>query len=133
VNVPEAELTDLRGRINTAKWPERETVADDSQGVPLAMMQELAHYWAADYDWRACEPPVTSAVLGHASQGHPAGRPHQGRRPGQHHALLADRHGGFVGPPLLGNKLSLCGHFAAWEQPKLWSEEVRAGFRPLRK
>jgi hypothetical protein len=44
VNVPEAELTDLRSRINAAKWPERETVTDDSQGVPLAMMQELARY-----------------------------------------------------------------------------------------
>src|SRR5580693_2633503 len=42
VNVPEAELTDLRSRINAAKWPERETVTDDSQGVPLAMMRELA-------------------------------------------------------------------------------------------
>jgi hypothetical protein len=41
--------------INAAKWPERETVTDDSQGVPLAMMQELARYWAADYDWRKCE------------------------------------------------------------------------------
>ena len=55
VNVPEAELTELRRRINAAKWPERETVTDDSQGVPLAMIQELARYWAADYDWRACE------------------------------------------------------------------------------
>ena len=55
VNVPEAELTDLRSRINAAKWPERETVTDDSQGVPLAMMQELARYWTADYDWRKCE------------------------------------------------------------------------------
>ena len=42
---PEAELTDLRRRINATRWPERETVTDDSQGVPLAMMQELARYW----------------------------------------------------------------------------------------
>ena len=42
VSVPEADLTELRRRINAAKWPERETVTDDSQGVPLAMMQELA-------------------------------------------------------------------------------------------
>src|ERR1700733_10876629 len=55
VNVPEAELDDLRSRVNAAKWPGRETVTDDSQGVPLAMMQELARYWAADYDWRKCE------------------------------------------------------------------------------
>jgi Epoxide hydrolase N terminus len=55
VNVPEAEFADLRRRVNAAKWPGRETVTDDSQGVPLAMMQELARYWAADYDWRKCE------------------------------------------------------------------------------
>src|SRR5271169_4244775 len=60
VNVPEAELTDLRSRINAAKWPERETVTDDSQGVPLAMMQELARYWAADYDWRKCEAKLNA-------------------------------------------------------------------------
>src|SRR3984885_6168000 len=60
VDVPEAELTDLRRRINAAKWPERETVTDDSQGVPLAMMQELARYWAADYDWRKCEAKLNT-------------------------------------------------------------------------
>jgi hypothetical protein len=46
VNVPETELADLRSRINATKWPERETVTDDSQGVPLAMIQELARHWA---------------------------------------------------------------------------------------
>jgi len=55
INVPEAELAELRKRINATRWPERETVADDSQGVPLAMIQELARYWAKDYDWRKCE------------------------------------------------------------------------------
>src|SRR5512145_1627240 len=55
VNVPEAELTELRRRINATKWPERETVTDFSQGVPLATMQKLAQYWAEDYDWRKCE------------------------------------------------------------------------------
>jgi hypothetical protein len=60
VNVPGAELTDLRSRIYAAKWPERETVADDSQGVPLAMMQELARYWATDYDWRECEAKLNA-------------------------------------------------------------------------
>ena len=60
VNIPEAELTDLRSRINAAKWPERETVTDDSQGVPLAIMQELARYWAADYDWRKCEAKLNA-------------------------------------------------------------------------
>ena len=55
LNVPEAELTELRRRINATRWPERETVIDDSQGVRLAMMQELARYWGTDYDWRRCE------------------------------------------------------------------------------
>src|SRR5438094_3390822 len=54
-NVSEAELTELRRRINATKWPERETVADASQGVQLATMQELSRYWGTDYDWRTCE------------------------------------------------------------------------------
>jgi pimeloyl-ACP methyl ester carboxylesterase len=55
VNVPEAELTELRRRINATKWPERETVTDASQGVQLATIQELARYWATKYDWRKVE------------------------------------------------------------------------------
>jgi pimeloyl-ACP methyl ester carboxylesterase len=55
VEVPEEELTDLCRRIAATRWPEKETVADESQGVPLAMTQDLARYWATDYDWRNCE------------------------------------------------------------------------------
>ena len=55
LDVPEAELTDLRRRINATRWPERETVTDASQGVQLATTQALARYWATDYDWRKCE------------------------------------------------------------------------------
>jgi hypothetical protein len=55
VGFSEAELTELRRRVNATRWPEHETVTDDSQGVRLAMMQELARYWATDYDWRKCE------------------------------------------------------------------------------
>jgi pimeloyl-ACP methyl ester carboxylesterase len=55
VNVPEQALVDLRRRIATTRWPEKETVPDQSQGVPLAMIQALAGYWATDYDWRPCE------------------------------------------------------------------------------
>jgi pimeloyl-ACP methyl ester carboxylesterase len=55
VGFPEAELTDLRRRVNATRWPEPETVTDDSQGVRLAMMQELAAYWGTDYDWHKCE------------------------------------------------------------------------------
>ena len=52
VEFPEAELTELRRRINATRWPERETVADASQGVQLATIQKLARYWATEYDWR---------------------------------------------------------------------------------
>jgi pimeloyl-ACP methyl ester carboxylesterase len=55
LNYPESELADLRRRVNATRWPERETVTDDSQGVRLELMQELARYWANDYDWRKCE------------------------------------------------------------------------------
>jgi pimeloyl-ACP methyl ester carboxylesterase len=55
VNFPEAELTELRRRINATKWPERETVTDQSQGVQLATIQALADYWGTEYDWRKVE------------------------------------------------------------------------------
>ena len=55
VDVPEAELTDLRRRIKATRWPDRETVADASQGVQLETMQELARYWTTEYDWRKVE------------------------------------------------------------------------------
>jgi pimeloyl-ACP methyl ester carboxylesterase len=60
VDVPEDELTELRRRVSATRWPERETVADDSQGVRLALMQELARYWATDYDWRPCEAKLNA-------------------------------------------------------------------------
>src|SRR6266567_1220157 len=60
VEVSEAELTELRRRINATRWSERETVADDSQGARLAMMQELARYWATDYDWHKCESKLNA-------------------------------------------------------------------------
>src|SRR5262249_41475959 len=55
VSFPDADLTELERRINATRWPERETVADQSQGVQLATIQKLARYWANDYDWRQCE------------------------------------------------------------------------------
>jgi Epoxide hydrolase N terminus len=55
VSVPEAQLSDMRRRIEATRWPDRETVADESQGVQLATMRELARYWGTDYDWRKCE------------------------------------------------------------------------------
>jgi pimeloyl-ACP methyl ester carboxylesterase len=53
--VSEAEIEELRARIAATRWPEKETVADQSQGVPLTMIQKLARYWMTDYDWRTCE------------------------------------------------------------------------------
>ncbi|MFZ0738969.1 MAG: epoxide hydrolase family protein [Candidatus Acidiferrales bacterium] len=55
ISFPDADLADLRRRIAAAKWPERELVSDATQGVQLATMQRLAHYWATDYDWRKVE------------------------------------------------------------------------------
>src|SRR3954463_10461706 len=52
VGFDESELTELRRRIEATRWPERETVDDDSQGVPLATMQKLARYWATQHAWR---------------------------------------------------------------------------------
>ena len=60
VDVPEAELTELRRRINATKWPERETVTDASQGVQLATMQALARYWGTEYDWRKVEAKLNA-------------------------------------------------------------------------
>jgi pimeloyl-ACP methyl ester carboxylesterase len=55
VDIPDEALEDLRRRIAATNWPEKETVADQSQGVPLAMIQKLARYWMTDYNWRICE------------------------------------------------------------------------------
>jgi pimeloyl-ACP methyl ester carboxylesterase len=55
IGFAESELTEMRRRVGATRWPERETVADDSQGVPLETMQDLARYWATDYDWSSCE------------------------------------------------------------------------------
>src|SRR5829696_1053670 len=53
-------LNDMRRRIQEARWPEKETVNDESQGVPLATIRELAHYWATDYDWRKAEAKLNA-------------------------------------------------------------------------
>jgi pimeloyl-ACP methyl ester carboxylesterase len=55
VNIPDAELAELRRRINAARWPEKETVTDQSQGVQLATIEKLARYWGSEYDWRKVE------------------------------------------------------------------------------
>src|SRR6202044_823072 len=60
VNIPKTELTELHRRIKATRWPDRETVTDESQGVPLATIQELARYWATDYDWRKIEAKLNA-------------------------------------------------------------------------
>jgi Epoxide hydrolase N terminus len=60
VNFPDSELAELRRRISATRWPERETVADQSQGVQLATTQALARYWATEYDWRNIEAKLNA-------------------------------------------------------------------------
>ncbi len=60
IKFPEADLTELRRRIKATRFPERETVADDTQGVQLATIQKLARYWSTEYDWRKVEARLSS-------------------------------------------------------------------------
>src|ERR1700741_2229618 len=55
IDIPEEAVADLRRRIAAVRWPSKELVGDRSQGVQLATIQELARYWATEYDWRRCE------------------------------------------------------------------------------
>ncbi len=55
LDIPQEQLDDLRRRLAATRWPSRELVPDRSQGVQLATLQELARYWATEYDWRTCE------------------------------------------------------------------------------
>lgn len=85
--VPEADLDDLRQRIGNTRWPEREAVADWSQGVPLAYVREVCEYWAGDYDWRRCEgalnarPQFITAIDGLDIQFMHIRSPHDNARP----------------------------------------------------
>ena len=60
IDVPEEAIVDLRRRISATRWPDRETVTDPSQGVPLTAIQELARHWATDYDWRKVEAKLNA-------------------------------------------------------------------------
>ncbi len=60
VKVPEKDLVDLRRRIAATRWPDKETVADQSQGVQLARLQKLVRYWGTDYDWRKAEAKLNT-------------------------------------------------------------------------
>jgi hypothetical protein len=60
VHVPQAALDDLRRRIADTRWPDKETVADQSQGVQLAKLQPLVRYWGSSYDWRKTEAKLNA-------------------------------------------------------------------------
>ncbi len=60
VQIPEQQLVELRRRINSTRWPDRETVADRSQGAPLGALQELVGYWGSGYDWRKGEATLNA-------------------------------------------------------------------------
>lgn len=60
LNVPQAALDDLAARLTRIRWPDRETVDDWSQGVPLERMRALVDHWQGDYDWRRCEAAVNA-------------------------------------------------------------------------
>jgi pimeloyl-ACP methyl ester carboxylesterase len=60
VDIPEEQLVDLRRRLAATRWPDKETVADQSQGVQLARLQELVRYWGKDYDWRKAEAKLNT-------------------------------------------------------------------------
>ncbi len=88
VHFPDAALTDLKRRIAATRWPERETVTDQSQGVQLATVQKLARYWETEYDWHKCEarlnalPQFITQIDGvdihfiHVRSKHPNALPH---------------------------------------------------------
>jgi pimeloyl-ACP methyl ester carboxylesterase len=60
INIPEEDIVDLRRRLATTRWPDKETVADQSQGVQIGKLQELVRYWGADYDWRKIEAKLNA-------------------------------------------------------------------------
>lgn len=60
VNIPEGEIAELKRRIKATRWPEKETVSDETQGVRLATIKELARYWLEQYDWRKIESKINS-------------------------------------------------------------------------
>src|SRR5258706_463571 len=63
VHFPDEALADLKRRIVATRWPDKETVADQSQGVQLATVQKLARYWGTEYDWRKCEAKLNALPM----------------------------------------------------------------------
>jgi pimeloyl-ACP methyl ester carboxylesterase len=159
IEFPEAELTELRRRVNATRWPERETVTDDSQGVRLALMQDLAHYWGTEHDWRACEaklnalPQFMTEIDGldihfiHVRSQHEDALPlivtHGWPDISIPFAISVFPDELYQAPRswaeraypknlIYYNQVDRGGHFAAWEQPDLFAAEMRNVFRSLR-
>ena len=125
--VPETELEVLRARVAATRWPSRELVADRSQGVQLATIQELARYWTGDYDWRACETRLNAEGGWEVTL--PVGLT---TFPGEIFRAPRSWAEKFYPNLIYFHEAGRGGHFAAWEEPQLFSEELRAGFRTLR-
>ena len=60
IEIPQAQLDDLKRRLKDTRWPEREAVEDWTQGTPLSYVQEVCEYWADSYDWRATEARINA-------------------------------------------------------------------------
>jgi pimeloyl-ACP methyl ester carboxylesterase len=131
IGATETELEDLRRRLLATRWPEPETVDDWSQGVPLGYLKDVIGYWARDYDRRSRE-----AQLNRFPQ-------YQTRladidihfihvRSAHGHALPLLMTHGWPGSIIYWNELPRGGHFAAFEQPELFTDEVRRCFRLIR-
>jgi pimeloyl-ACP methyl ester carboxylesterase len=149
LDVPEAQLADLRRRLRATRWPEPEPVPDWSQGVPLAYLRDLCEYWAQGYDWRPAEARLNalplfqteidglSIVFAHVRSPRPDALPlilTQGcsvfprelQRPSRRWAAKRFTDIRYWGEPERG------GHFAAFEQPALFVDELRSFFRLVR-
>jgi hypothetical protein len=105
VEIPGAALDGLRRRITTTRWPSKELVDDRSQGVQLATARALATYWLDEYDFGPIERRL-NALPRWVEKSYPN--------------------------VIYFNEVNRGGHFAAFEEPELFGEEVRAAFRPLR-
>ena len=141
VEISDAEVEDLRARIAATRLPEKEPVADPSQGVQLATMQALVRYWGTEYDLRRIEkrlnalPQFLTEIddldihFIHVKSRHENALPviliHCW--PGSVVEML-----NVVGPLTDPTAYDRGDHFAAWQEPQLFSEELRAAFRSLR-
>jgi len=150
IHVSEEQLVDLRKRIAATRWPGKETVNDESQGIRLTEMQALVHYWGTDYDWRKAEaklnalPEFVTTIDGvdiqfiHVPSREPNALPlikvPVAITVFPHEIYRAPESWSRQAYPSLYyfHEVAKGGHFAAWEQPELFSEEMRAAFRSLR-